>query len=473
MYKQEINLLDYQIEQLTAIKKIHDKSFIAVDYSRMGTGKTFPALKYAEEFPQSLVISSAAVINGNWIGQVAANFIIPKTMEFITLEKLRGFSERELNHEYLVRQEIERNRKTIVRYFPSKKWAEMCQEGILLIIDEMQFVKNQNLQAKAIKAMIAELKKYNSSRVLMLSGSIIDDTAQAKNYFSLLGILTLQPMTINPSSKKKAYPGILEIEEFCNHERKCIIEKPLNYIEHIFMTTFKQNFCCAMKPPQLRDMFKFNWFCKVSQTNDQEIGMAVSMIDKIIKSKKINQTMIFALMQRIEVAKVPTFIRLARKFFAENATGKLVIGLGYLEGIRLLEQELAEFSPAVITGCVPNKSRQEIIEHFQKPDLSSRLIIAQVRIISTGITLHDAHGNFPRTCYISPSYDTMMIFQIGHRFCRITTKSTPDLRVIYSKNNKHELTVISRLARKSEIMAQFHSDGVGCLFPHEFTEITE
>lgn len=71
----------------------------------------------------------------------------------------------------------------------------MVQEGTLLIIDEIQNIKNVSSQFLACQKLIQEIVEAfstadNKSRVLLLSGSPIDRQEHALHLFRSLHIMT-------------------------------------------------------------------------------------------------------------------------------------------------------------------------------------------------------------------------------------------------------------------------------------------
>lgn len=484
--RQPIILMDHQIQNAAQTSEILSRNYFALNGSQMGTGKSWVAMDAAINYKHCLVISSASIINTSWIGYIKREFIVPEHVQFISFEKLRGKTDKPLSHGFLsrldFRKEVGKRRVAKTKYFITNLWEQMCKDGCLLIVDEMQFVKNINLTSKAISALISEIsetfKSGGKSRTLLMSGSIIDNPKQAQNYFKMLGVMQSKASIANPKTKKKIFPGIEEVERFCglstaSEEKK---RKTVDYLGFIFESTFREKFCCFMEPPKLRHMLKYNWFCSIdSKEKASIITEAVQNLEKITladKREKGDQSIIFTLMQKIESAKVETFAKCARKLLLENPNRKIVIGLSYLAPIEQISNLLSDFKPNVITGSVPTKRRLEAIEEFQKPNLDCRLIIAQIKTISTGISLHDLDGRFPRMCLISPTYNVMEIFQVGHRFSRIGTKSTPELRVLYALDNKHEMTVIDLLCQKSTVMASFHEKYTnGVVFPKDFADM--
>lgn len=81
-----------------------------------------------------------------------------------------------------------------VDFVASDKYTRMLEEGLLLIVDEIQNIKNVSGQFLAAQAMLKPIVEgptegpSSKSRVILLSGSPIDRTYQAHNLFRALHI---------------------------------------------------------------------------------------------------------------------------------------------------------------------------------------------------------------------------------------------------------------------------------------------
>ena len=98
-----------------------------------------------------------------------------------------------------------------------------------------------------------------------------------------------------------------------------------------------------------------------------------------------------------------------------------------------------------------------------------------VSVISTGIDLDDKHGSFPRVCFVSPNYNTINIYQLGHRFLRgLDTKSDTNIFMVYSKNQM-ERQIIESLMKKGNVMKNvtIEQSDAGVIFPCDYTNYEE
>jgi len=177
----------------------------------------------------------------------------------------------------------------------------------------------------------------------------------------------------------------------------------------------------------------------------------------------------------IETSKIDTFHRLTRKDLDFDPFKKVVIGVNYSATIKDLATLLAEYNPLIIDGSKSVKARRTILDKFQAPTSEYRVLIGNIAVISTGIDLDDKHGDFPRVCYVSPNYNTIHIYQLGHRFLRgLDTKSDTDIYMVYS-DNRYERRMMESLMSKGQIMKSVTREQAeaGIVFPCDYQAYVE
>jgi hypothetical protein len=77
----------------------------------------------------------------------------------------------------------------IVNFHATPLWNRLVDEGVLLVIDELQHVKNQSSQSKSVKELLRVVRASANSKALLLSGTPIDKYEQALNLYKVIGIL--------------------------------------------------------------------------------------------------------------------------------------------------------------------------------------------------------------------------------------------------------------------------------------------
>ncbi len=162
---------------------------------------------------------------------------------------------------------------------------------------------------------------------------------------------------------------------------------------------------------------------------------------------------------------------------SENPMCKIVLACNFTQTIQDLARELEdEFQPLLLDGSVPSNKRQNVLRPFQEPNLTRRLLIGNVHVLSSGIDLDDKDGSYPRVCFVSPNYNTIDLYQISYRFLRaLDTKSDSEMYMLYVKNHA-EMNLLSAIATKGKIMKDVTKEQAlmaNILFPCDFEPYVE
>lgn len=531
-----IELYPYQTEHVEILNRCLDGLHFAIDLSPLGTGKTYTAAKIFQirQFPHIISISPPSV-KTKWI-EVNETYSL-NCKHNLTYGEITG--KRFLNpkcgylirNDYRVEVQQENGSSRMIdkyNYTVTNEFKTIAEEGLLLVIDEFQHLKNECAQTEACEVLIRCIyemfKRGGKSRVLLLSGSPIDKHTQAVRLFKTLGIMQHDKIVSGYQ-----YAGINEIEDYIQstfkttprfspnrnlfvetyHDKyiRTRVDQNNNiqliqnayrceiYAYLLFLHVIKPNASSSMKLQEMQNtgitLNKYNGYFKLNnQQNQLKINAAIEELNKIeqlrIRIREHRRQTgdptaggIMAQMARalitIETSKIDTFHRLAKKELDTHENKKVVIGLNYNATITDLTELLKEYSPLILDGTKSTKQRGSILEKFQRNTSEYRVLIGNVAVISTGIDLDDKHGDFPRVCYISPNYNTIHIYQLGHRFLRgLDTKSNTDIYMVYS-NNSYERRIIERLMQKGQVMktvTQEQSDA-GVVFPCDYEQYEE
>jgi SNF2 family DNA or RNA helicase len=137
-----------------------------------------------------------------------------------------------------------------------------------------------------------------------------------------------------------------------------------------------------------------------------------------------NMASITKALMKIEDAKVKTFIRLGKLVLENDPTSKVGIFVNYTTSLEKITESFKDYNPIILHGKIPKEKRQRLIDDYQKPDLTHRVIIANLQVCSTGIDLDDKHGGFKRYAFASPNYVILALQQLIYRFRRTNSKSS-------------------------------------------------
>jgi hypothetical protein len=516
----QVELYDYQLAHKKRLDDILDKSPFALDFSMLGTGKTYTtSYIYVENLHdrfKNLVNVSPVSVKSKWHSmEKEYNIHIHKILSFNELRTVRfkqpkhGLLNRR-DYTVMVRRadgtsaELEK-----VAYTCTKEYLDLVEHGVLLVIDEIQNIKNISNQLDACKELIRPIVEAfkesggkSKSRVILLSGSPVDKKTQIVHLFRLLNIMLDERIGVyNPQTGETMWRGMQEIEDYCTHnfppietnavrmeyERTSRFNfgggdtKLTEYSYQLFNKLVKKYYSSAMDPIQIAaHITKLNAFYQLGEPTSVELlAKGIKLLATSASFNHMNGTVNFghngvATLQgitraliMIETAKIALFARAAKTQLENNPNQKVVICVNYTETINDLMNLLESFHPLRLDGGINHVHRSEVLEKFQAGDTQHRLLIGNMSVCSSGIDLDDKFGQFPRLCLVSPNYSTITLYQLSHRFHRINTKSDSRIHFVFCKENS-ETRVLDALARKSEVMKEITDGQCAIVFPGDY-----
>lgn len=503
----KITLFPSRVAHAEKLIRVLESSPFALDFSALGAGKTFSSSHIAltMEFRRAILISPVSV-QSKW-SEMRVRYGVP-IAENISFCSIRSVKNKQPSHGLLSRRDytvkVRRNNEVKelakVDFRVTDKYRQYLADGVLLLIDEIQFIKNVTGQTAAcqalIQAIVESFEAGGRSRVLMLSGSPIDKEEQVATLFRALNLMRGNELChFNIGTRTMECTGITDIVEYCRRidgeatekilaSRHCwwfLNEYNMRRLCYIlFQEVFKPRLASAMPPTRLNGtLHKHNAFYHIVEKYERdELTEGVRALQEAVKYdtgtgrvsyKSANFGDLTKALVKIEEAKVGTFLRIARNALMEDENCKLVICFNYRSTLRKLKAALDWWNPLVLDGAVSKQRRKEVIDAFQAPTHHRRVLLGNVSVCSTGIDLDDKHGGFPRLALVSPNYSTITLYHLCHRFQRLDTKSDSTVKMIYAKHCQ-ELSVLNALARKGGVMKQTTKEQVeaGVLFPGDF-----
>ena len=527
---QELTLLPNQTEHVERLRAILDKYPFALDLSMLGAGKTFTSSFLAkhglagEGFKHVIVVCPVSVLP-KW-RTMSDTYGIPIT-HALGYQALRSSKHRQPKHGLLHRRDVLQGVLSTVSFTSTDEYKAMVDEGALLIFDEVQNIKNISSQFHAAQALIHEITRRPgsgivsnaptlfqrvmgvvddstpcTSRVLLLSGSPIDQKEHATHIFRALGVMMHDRVAqMNIHTRRNEWRGMQEIYDFCDRaspttatiaSQVIMGESKLDpYIYRLFQGVLKPTCSSAMHPPPPpTTLTKVNAFYDVDDGGAEIISRGLNSLKRAARFDGANVNLrgngeqmagVTRAMQVIETGKIQMFARVARQKLAMPCT-KVVIAVNYTDTVTDLKALLLDFNPLLLVGSTSETGRKTVLNKFQAPSTEHRLLICNQLVASTGIDLDDKHGGFPRACLVSPNYSTITSYQLGHRFQRLDTKSDAHVHFVFAKRSGGtressediiELRVLHALSRKSQIMRETTGEGTGIVFPGDHPEWLE
>jgi len=433
---------------------------VVVDCSIMGSGKTYVSCALCVELKLEPIVFCPKTAKSVWFD---AFQVFGLTGEVETYARLRG------RNRYLVNGQA------------TAEWEQKVKNGVMLIYDECQNLKNATAQFKCALALATAIYDQNRSCMLMLSATPADKLEQVVRYCRLLGIMRNDQIAHqNLQTGEYVLDGFREIINFCvkdQNKREILVESVNKATKHhVLMTLFtkyiKSIFFFAMKPPEIdAELDIKNGFYKMSVKGQEELREAVDRLRRAIAvfmsmSQRRSSTMAFRdiglSIAGIEKAKLEIFCRQALLALndREKPNQKVICMFSHLTPIFVLAKVLQAYNPLVLTGKNTDSQRQAVMHYF-KHSPNHRLLIGNITVMALGISLHDTIGDSPRVCLISPSYHVMNLHQASRRAYREGSKSDTIVRYVYGSDQMAECSMLNSIAKKCSVMRTLTTQAVG------------
>lgn len=502
-----IKLEPHQVNHFNKLNIFMDKLPCVIDASMTGSGKTYVSAKLAKDRKLKLFILAPLTVGETW-EQIIEEYDIP-VEQIMTYQKLAGKINHKPDHGYLIREDhLTETSEVTTTFITTQKFDDIIKQGILLAVDESQFVKNGSSRYnKAVKAMIRRinemfLRNQTKSRAILISATPVDKKQQLTDIIKLMGYIVQHKLY-----EKSQYLGLDDMIQWAKHidpitadnfvkyrETANTHKKSEDFIFDLFMTVFKPNMMSIM-PLQFLDARKdiANGYYKMSALEEQEYLSAVSQLKiaskfdeklgTIIEETK-NIGELTKAINRIQRVKVPVIVRqikdeiskVERNFKGQVLVKKFCLFADYNDVIDLLLLQLKEYAPVELTGRLTLDDRLENLEMFQMPDNKCRIIICNTVIGGIGVNMHDITGLFPRISYLMANYKINELQQATGRTFRSGTKGIAKIRIVYGQTQAMkvniETSIYNSLQRKGEVMSTILKEQreAGVLFPNEYPD---
>lgn len=504
-----------QMEHCDRLTECLVKSPFAFDFSMMGTGKTYVSSSLYENGPfnfEHLICVVPTSVRTKWQYMHTNHGVDIDVL--VSYSELRSSRFHQPKHGLLIRHDYTRNfrrrngtHRTInaSRFEPTEHYLNRVNNGLLLVIDEIQNIKNTNDQLDACRALVQPIldrfgmemrgelgPNPKKSRIILLSGSPMDKKSQVIHFYRCLGIMRSDKLrTYNPFTGAKHDAGISEIKHYFEQyfpERYRIYCKNHFFASYdhwgptwdesvvdlerrcysLFQLILKPELSSSMDPTTSQYKLElYNGFFRMANESLDLLHRGIEYLKRATNYNSNDGTIDYGnngadtlrniqrALVMIETSKIGLLTRLAREALTSNPHQKVVIAVNYTETVNDLMDNLQEFEPMRMTGDVTHKKRFEILERFQMPSgppRGGRLIIGNLTVLSTGIDLDDNNGNWPRLALVNPNYSAISLYQFGYRFHRAHTRSNSQVYFVFGDSEQTELPIIDSLARKGEVL---------------------
>jgi hypothetical protein len=445
----------------------------------MGRGKTFVALWLAKQFNFSLFVVCPVSVKSVW--EKAGMKYGVRIVETLSYQSMRSKWGSQPSHGWLVRNDV-KSEKGIKQttFSPTPAYLNLVRQGIMVVCDEAQMLKNNSAQYKAACALFRPILTGDTagrSRYAALSGTPFDKEEHATNLVKLLGYVRSPRMYyIDPITRQMSLEGMEELLEACRFidaatTDTILVELPPSkdtmkkLAFELFVRVISQRILGGM-PVSATDNHNLdvkNGYYRITGPRADELTQAVGELAEAVRFngseaqiKQESMGSITTALVKIEAAKIPDIARVAARTLEDNPTAKVVIAVNYTDSLIALSHLLALYNPLILNGSVKEQQRAFIAEQFRS-DPAYRLFLMNMEAGGLGISLHDTVGDSPRYMFLSPNYKMILIDQAVHRVHRDEYRSQATVRVFYGAHAS-ESGILNALARKTGVVRKVVQD---------------
>lgn len=481
---EELILRPWQIDWSIRAREILENNVGYADLSSLGSGKTIIALYLALYFRFSLLVICPVSVKNVWETQSKKYGV--DLIDVISYQSLRSINGVQPKHGLLNRYDLVTPKKIMkAKFEPTQKYLKMVENGILVILDESQYAKNNSEQYKSCRSLLKPIVDPNEdvktivSRFGILSRTPIDKEEQILNFLRMTGFIrSSQLYSYNSKTNKVSSLGFDELKESCLFYNPVLTnqilnspefsnvlgdKKKLNYLVFIlYNKVIKKAISGSMSAAPKDSLIHsvMNGFFNIRGENEKELIKAIAVLKKAVKYRNPDEDVeiskdsfgnITTSLKKIEESKAADIARVCREILEANDDNKVIVALNFTSSLETINKLLSDYNPLILQGSTKEKNRGPLIDSFNE-DKNYRVLIMNLKTGGMGISLHDTVGDSPRFMIISPSYDTLAILQASGRTVRDKVQSDTFTKIFYGSNDSAiETNILNALARKSAV----------------------
>lgn len=474
-----------------------------MDFSCMGLGKTYTSIECAVRLGlENIFVICPVSMEQKW-KDVAAEHQI-KNIIVTSFASLRSVAGCQPKHGFLRRISVNSKKEKLSDGTPKKvedfevtqKFIDLVEkDGLFMVIDEVHNLKNSTEQFRACSLLTEAINKSpaNKSRCILLSGTPIDKEEQTMKMLRLMGLYDRPEMSLLGVADFVAKLAVKDKAKVIKivKETPAKIATELVHLCHVLFRDVVVEYWVGTMPNSKEIIDCKNGYYNLAERDTKFLEFYIQQLHSssgfrnmtaapdgegmvVVEGGKLGA--IVKALEGIEQSKVPLFERLVRETLKKHPNSKVVVGMNFVQRTLLsLAEKLKDLKPAIITGETSKTHREAFVKKFQEPNLDSRIILANIKCLSTGVDLDDKYGDFPRFVFASPNYTIVDLHQFSRRFVRISTVGVATFRFVYGSCARKEHSIINALARKTNILQDILTEqtNAGIKFPGDYEDEIE
>jgi hypothetical protein len=447
--RSKITLLPHQVEHAKKLIDILTSNYSAFDLSTMGKGKTEVACYIARHFGMGILPICPKSVKMTW--KTAGEKYDVDIINVISYNKLAGAGANSPDHGLLERKDYVKGKS--VTFVATSLLKSYIKSGILIVLDEFQFIKNENQKYDAVREFVRCMtggECGGMSRMLGLSGSPwenpvsflyitrhIKEDALYRNLGGKKGIeLTGFHELVNHCKKADEATTVKYIQE---HGLPVKADEAKEMAEYLTYNILLPKISSAMPRMDMGNVKLdiANGFYKI--TNSATAKKLDNLIRDMAKAIGFDENTgtydrkctlaAQGYYSQLEESCFDDHVRVIKETLKRNPTGKVFLALTMADFTRYGEA-LKEFNPVLIDGKADDDKRETLVAKFNT-DKECRIIISTAQILGQGVNLQDRVGDAPRFTYISATTKLFTVQQCSKRTYREGSKSDAYIRIFY------------------------------------------
>ena len=382
--------------------------------------------------------------------------------EIINYEKLGGREKTGCKNPWIIRN--------VNRFSPSKRFVDLAKTGILLIFDEVQYVKRGTAaMSRASHSLVRGLSR-TKSRVCFLSNTPFDKRIFAGSIIKILGIITREKMYDFDKTRNQyvlSGHGLSQLMQFCrkriaggSYNSKVDEIKKMYPLDkknvkilayELYKNVIRDNLLSSMPGPKSKYPAKFiNKFYTMSKESEENIRKGYRILRHYIDTNGRNCGTLSQAQTLVELGKIQKITEIVAERIEKYPNKKFIVFAHRISSMDFLYEKFKKYGSLKMNSHVTGQDRDDVITKFQNNDGKYRFLVTSTQVSGDGIELDDQYGGHPREVYIVPSYKYISDYQASRRVYRTNTKSVSLIYFVYCDAFPEEKVLINQI-KKSDI----------------------
>jgi superfamily II DNA or RNA helicase len=389
------------------------------DGSDVGVGKSYAGVAVARELKMNILVVCPKAVRESWRRVIKNHFKLGHTCVDV------------INYELLRVGRPDSNVLSLVKNKKSRKKSYVWKipKNTLIIWDEAQKLKNY--KTKNSEVCMSALKA--GYKMLFCSATLATNPLELRTVGQCIKLFKNSREFYTWAADHGVIRGRFGLEFKGDNDALAKLHKDIFVDRGVRLSRDTiPGFPESQINAECFDMDKEDT-AKIDQVYD-DMNKELKKIEKVSnKDKNTNQlTAILRARQSIEMLKVPLFVDMVKDGI--EAGMSVVVFCNFTETINALSKRLD--TPCIVNGTVKDSLRQKYIDAFQTDRI--RVILVGIAAGSSGLSLQDLTGKYPRLAIISPSYSAVMMRQATGRVWRDASKTKSIQKIVFVANTVEE-----------------------------------